>query len=43
MCTGSYDSQDHTTCPIGYSETTNSCYMVGPNELDWGGAKVSSY
>ncbi|CAG2239524.1 unnamed protein product [Mytilus edulis] len=31
--------QDHTTCPIGYSETRNSCYMVGPNELDWGDAK----
>ncbi|XP_071138105.1 uncharacterized protein [Mytilus edulis] len=39
VCTGSYDSQDHTTCPIGYSETRNSCYMVGPNELDWGDAK----
>ncbi|CAC5376170.1 unnamed protein product [Mytilus coruscus] len=39
VCTGSYGSQDHTFCPTGYAETRNSCYMVGPNELDWGDAK----
>lgn len=40
VCTGSYGQRTHTTCPSGYAETKNSCYLIGPDDMSWDESKV---